>query len=384
MGELIRQVRKDGWETFMRFLDGCYGEKRGFFSEAYCHIYQPGDEYLQCFNVIEKDGKIVSHVGLYPLEVVADGVRITVGGIGGVATLPEERGKGHMAKLLRYVIREMEKRNWPLSWLGGDRQRYGNFGWELAGEKASLYLTERSLAKGGIKPSVMKEVFPEEAEAKVIELNRTLRFRVDREKSLGNVLRRARNRIWIGEDGYLCSEIENVRPAVDKTEGGRLVVSEVVSLSGKESSLIKAVMERCSMKEAEVTAQIGDTECFNRLTKVASHWNSTNEGMFRINNCFELLEAFTPILGRRASELNLKDFSISLGLRFGEKIDCVTVSYAEGVLHVSKEKTNPYVEIDERDGVRLLIGGPFAGRRDFGEISALFPLPVHIPKLDQV
>ncbi len=374
MIEIIRQVRKDEWEAFMRFLERSYGHKRGFFPEHYPYLYRPEEEYLQCFHIIERDGEIVSHVGLFPLEVVADEVKIILGGIGGVATLPEKRGKGYMGKLLQHVIEEMQSRNWSLSVLWGARQRYRNFGWEVAGEKVLLHLTERSLARGGIDPSIVREILLEEAQSKVIELNHTQRFRVDRGKKDGGVLRRAGNRIWIGADGYLCGQ----------TADDKLMINEVVSPSGKESSLIKAVMEWCFVREAEVTMRMEDTERFNRLMKIASYWNLTYEGMFRINNCFELLKLFTPILEKRASKLNLKDFSISLGLRSGEEVDIVAINYINGVFRISKEKIEPYIEIDERDGVRLLIGGPFPERGNFGEISALLPLPIHIPNLDQV
>lgn len=374
MPEVIRQVKKDEWEAFMRFLERCYGCKHGYFSECYPHVYRPGKECLQCFNIIEKDGKIVSHVGLFPLEVVADDVKIILGGISGVGTLPEERGRGYMGRLLRYAIKEMQSRNWSVSWLGGDRQRYANFGWELAGEKLLLHLKERSLARENVKSSVVWEVSPEEAQARVMELSNTQRFRVERGRRLGDTLRRVGNRIWIGEDGYLCGETKN----------RKLMVKEVVSPSGKESSMIRAVMEWCFVKEAEVFVRIEDTERLNRLIRVASWWNLTYEGMFRINNCFELLKLFTPILERRASELNLKGFSISLGLRSEEVVDVVAISYINGVFHISKEKTEPYIEIDERDGVRFLIGGPFPERKNFGEISALLPLPIHIPTLDWV
>lgn len=372
--EIIRHIKKDEWEDFMRFLERSYGHGWNFFPEHYPDIYQPEDEYLPYFNIVDREGKIVSHIGLFPLAVVADGVKTTVGGIGGVATLPEERGKGYMAKLLQHVISRMQSKNWPLSVLWGDRQRYGNFGWEAAGEKIILNITASSLTKTGIASCSVREVSPGEAEPVVERLYRTQRFRVDRGKRLAGVLRRAGNRIWVGADGYVCGT----------TGAGSLVVKEVVSSPGKEASLIMAVMEWCFISDARITVPGEDTERFNRLLAVASSWQAVNEGMFRINNCFRLFSLFAPILQKRALSLELDDFSVSIGLRSGKEVDVVSLSYADGGLCVSKDRIEPYVEMDGREAVRLFMGGFNPQGEILGKFSVLLPLPIHIPELDAV
>ena len=370
----IRHVRKDEWESFLRFLERAYGHGWGYFPAYYPHLYCFEDRCLKCFYVLEENGEIVSHVGLFPLEVAADGVRVKVGGIGGVATLPGARGKGYMGKLLRHVIGEMKKLSFPLSFLGGDRQRYGHFGWETAGERVVLHVTEHSLRTVDIKSVAAREVSPEEAEAKVRRLHSEQRFRVERNEKLPDILRIAGNRIWLTDNGYLCGRVA----------GNTLEVKEVVSLSGDEVPLTKAVMEWCFNKQAKLILRTEDTERFNRFMQVADNWEIVEEGKFRINDYFQLLKCFSPLLEDRAHKLNLEDFTLSLGIRSGEETSVVTLDYVSGRLRVSKQKGNPYVEIDEKDGVRLLLGGPFCEREKIGKLSALLPLPVHIPKLDWI
>ena len=382
---VIRQVKKSEWEPFQRFLERSYGHGWGYFPRNYPQIYRLEDECLRCFYVIEKGGEIVSHVGLFPLEVIANGVRITIGGIGGVATLPEERGKGYMGKLIHHVIEKMCEKNLPLSVLWGDQQRYGNFGWETAGEKVIVHTAERSMSRADIKSVQVKEVPPEEAEVKVKKFYPKLKFRVERDKKLISILRKPGNRIWLADDGYLCGWLE---------DNNTLIVKEVISLSGNEASMVKAIMERCLAKQAEIELSREDTERFSRFMQVASGWKILPEGMFRINNCFELLNCFKPLLQERASELRLGDFSLSLGLRFGGRIDVAGLKLTAGLLHISKRKIEPYAEIDERDAVRLFIGGPFhekanhigvnSDRAKFAKFATLLPLPVHIPALDHI
>src|SRR3989338_164372 len=113
MAEIITHVSRDEWNSFMLFLEKSYGHSFGYFLEHYPEVYHHDDKSLESFYVIKKGGKIVSHVGLYPLDVISDNVHISVGGIGGVATLPEESGKGYMRKLLSHVITRMQEKGLP-------------------------------------------------------------------------------------------------------------------------------------------------------------------------------------------------------------------------------------------------------------------------------
>lgn len=373
--ERIRHIKRNEWNTFMRLLERSYGHPRGFFTTHYPHIFHPDDSYRECFYVVEQKGKIVSHVGLFPLKVMAEDIRITLGGIGGVATLPEERGRGYMQKLLLYIIAQMQEKDISVSVLWGDRQRYGNFGWEIAGEKIILHFNERSLTKSGVEGiSPIREVGPQEVISRVRPLYIKQKFRVDRGRKLKGILCRAGNRIWIGDDGYLCG----------RCIGDKLVVSEVVSLSGKEASLIMAVMQWCFVKQAEVAVCSQDSEYLDRLMRPACGCHLVPEGMFRINNCYKFINSFIPILEKRATELKIRDFSLSIGLRFNDKVDVVTVSYKSGIMCISQKKVTPYIELDEREGVRLFIGGPFPDKKRLGIFSVLLPLPIHVPELDTV
>lgn len=375
MAEKIRHIQQNEWDSFMRFLETSYGQALGFFMSHNPHLYRPDEACLDYFYVIEDKGKIVSHVGLFPLNAVADGVKITLGGIGSVATLPEERGKGYMGKLLLHVIPRMQELDMPLSVLWGNRQRYGNFGWELAGEKIVLNFNELSMTKAGIQPALsIQEVDPQRAATKVGLLYVNQRFWIERGKGLQRILCRSGNRVWIGDDGYLCGE----------RAGDKLLVNEVVSLSGKETSFIMAVMERCFIKQAEITVCSQDDGYLDRLIKPAHGWYFQPEGEFRINNYIKLLKTFKSMLEERARALKVRRFSLSLGLRFSNKVDIATVRYKSGAMSISKRRTNPYIELDEREGVRLFIGGPFLGKERLGAFGALLPLPIHIPKLDTV
>lgn len=372
--ELIRNIRKSEWDMFMHFLEKCYGHECGFFGKHYPNLYRCEKSCLENMYVIEKDGRIMSHVGLFPLKVISDGIKINAGGIGGVATIPEGRGKGFMGKLLHHVIGKMKEDKMPVCVLWGDRKRYGTFGWENAGERILLHITSRSISQPKTESIPISEVPPEKAKTKIRDFSNGLKFRMLRDKETLNVLRRNGNRIWMADDGYLCGW----------TSGDALRVHEVVSVSGKEVSIIKAVMEWCFVEKAEIYVRSEEGERFKRLMHAAAGWEILQEGMFRINDCSELLECFKPLLEKRANELQSGDFSLSIGLRFGRNVEVTALEFAGGIMHISKKKIKPYTEIDGGDAARLLIGGPFPGREKVGRFAALLPLPIHIPELDKV
>jgi len=110
------------------------------------------------------------------------------------------------------------------------------------------------------------------------------------------------------------------------------------------------------------------------------------EGVFRIINLSLLLKAFTRLLSDRAQGVGLRDYEVTLGLRFNDYVDKATLFVRGGVVDVSpNEASGNYVEVDERDGVRLILGGPMGPvPKPLKPLMALLPIPIHVPLLNYV
>lgn len=378
MGEKIRKSHIGDFEPLMRFLERSYGHRRNFFSENYGYLLKdvfgaeeaaPKGSYI-----LEKNGKIISHVGLYPLNLVSDGIRITAGGIGNVATAPEARGRGCMGKLLSRAVSDMKKGGVFLSVLWGDRHRYGNFGWETGGEKFNLTLTPRSIGKSGAgRVKDVEEADPGTAARDIRKFHGNFRFRADRGRKMKGIISRQNNRVWLSGDGYLCG-----------TGVNGLRVNEVYSSSGNEAGMILACMRWASHSFASVYVPPGDDLLLARLLPAASSWEIVPEGVFRVNDPGSLLRVFAPALEKRAGERKLKDFSVSLKIRRPGGDDNLTVSLASGKLEVDSAEVKRASPVAEKDAVRLMLGGPAAMRPGIEPLGAILPLPVHIPLLDHV
>ncbi len=108
-------------------------------------LYRPDEDAMKwCFG-IKVDGKIVSTTTGVPIDVNVLGKVIQIGGVSGVATLPEYRGRGYMQTILDRVVRfHREECGFPFGWLAGDRRRYSLWGYERVAGKYRFTISNRA------------------------------------------------------------------------------------------------------------------------------------------------------------------------------------------------------------------------------------------------
>lgn len=81
----------------------------------------------------KRDGKIKALVATRIIDVNVGGEKVRYGLIGNVSVHPYSRGEGHMKILMQMAREDAVKRGVDILILGGQRQRYGYFGYELGG-----------------------------------------------------------------------------------------------------------------------------------------------------------------------------------------------------------------------------------------------------------
>ncbi len=139
MSDPIIQLQAGDYDEAIRFLDAVFAEHRPHdFSNMLPAIYRPTDEHMRCNYAVRKSGRLAAVVGVFPINWCVGGVALKVAGIGGVAVHPDSRGKGYMKLLMNHAVAEMRGAGYDLSYLGGRRQRYAYFGYEVAGCKYKL------------------------------------------------------------------------------------------------------------------------------------------------------------------------------------------------------------------------------------------------------
>ncbi len=142
----VEQLSANDFEEAMDFMNMVFGAHRPTdFTTLLPALYQPTDELMSCNWAIRESERIVAIVGSYPLEWQVLKSRLSLAGIGGVSSHPRKRGKGYMKVLMSHCIDEMRKNGVHASWLGGQRQRYGYFGYEKCGTTYQFSLNKSNL-----------------------------------------------------------------------------------------------------------------------------------------------------------------------------------------------------------------------------------------------
>jgi predicted N-acetyltransferase YhbS len=129
MSVVVRNPRQEELATVWEVLCGAFGEEpRERFRRQ---IWEDSTFELEQIRIAEVDGKIVSHVWVAERPVFYRGqVVLPMGGIGGVGTLPEYRGRGLATLLLEDAIAYMERKGHAISMLfTGINPFYAKLGW---------------------------------------------------------------------------------------------------------------------------------------------------------------------------------------------------------------------------------------------------------------
>lgn len=371
----IRTLRVEEFEDFMRYVERAFGHSVNFFLNFYPHIYEPTPKVCSWGYVIEENGKIVSHVGVYPIEVVTAGVPLTLGGIGAVSTSPEARGKGYMTQLLYHAIDEMRAKGYPVSWLGGDRQRYNTFGWEVASLVYRLSFSRRSLGRTEVARVPVEEVLPWEAEDHIARLMTLPSCHVRRPR-LNALLHRPNLRVWINEDGYTIAEGQ---------ECDHVRIIEIVSASGKEAEMIHAIIAWNHGDRSTVDMSPWDEERLARMMPYTNYWSTGYSGMYRINDLTALLQTAKPFMQRRAD--CLRNFAVAIGIREHDRTPVTTIAVQDGTVKIEAGRSaESYAELTPITAARLFFGGPALPEATHlpQGLLALLPVPIYVPPLDHV
>lgn len=149
MATEIRRLAAGDYDTALDFINLVFSMAHGphDFAAMLPLLYQPTDERMACNWVVLEDGKLRALVGVFPLAWHIGGATLRVAGVGGVATHPAARGQGHMQTLMQRAVATMRAEGYDLSWLGGQRQRYQHYGYEVAGTMYNATLGKANLKR---------------------------------------------------------------------------------------------------------------------------------------------------------------------------------------------------------------------------------------------
>lgn len=97
------------------------------------------EENRENMRILKVNGRIVAHVGVYPIEIETPCAVLSLGGIWAVACHPDFRRRGFAEACMRDAMDRMRELGCDIGWLGtGINDWYRKFGWENAGRGYSF------------------------------------------------------------------------------------------------------------------------------------------------------------------------------------------------------------------------------------------------------
>lgn len=166
----IRKLRKEDMGELFSLLNDTFGHKYGrpmHFDLEQPKMWIEDDLHMERHIAVFEDGKMAAVVGVYPLRTVIGGEEFLFFTTGNVATLPQYEGKGYFSKIFPLAIEEAKRQGAIGARLGGARQRYARYGFEVCGPAYEFILTEHN-AKYACKEGeafTLEEISREDAEA---------------------------------------------------------------------------------------------------------------------------------------------------------------------------------------------------------------------------
>lgn len=315
-------------------------------------LYRPEDGLMSCLWALRRGGRIMAVVGVHPLAWKVGAATLPVAGIGGVSTHPDCRGQGMMQRLMTHCVRLMKEQGYPLSVLGGQRQRYGYFGYEVCGVAVELQLGKRNLRHCFSSPSEIRFEPLDEGPAGRLEAARALHDAqpVRAERSAGDFHRVLRS--WRAVPHAAFWEGELIGYVVVSLDGNEL--PEVVGRDGDTAfGIARAWIEQRDEGSVTVTAGPLAGRFLHRLGEVCEETALRSSGNWQV---FDWPRVISALLAARAADPSgapLAEGRVTLGI---EGCGPLAVSVAGREVSCERVEEKPAVSCGHHLAHRLLFG----------------------------
>ena len=370
------------FRELMGFIDRIFrpGQPgRSIMQGQYPHLFQNKPGFLHRYLLVRDQGEIVGHVAVHPLQVRLEDAVLEAGGIGQVAAHPEHRGEGIMSCLLEEAITRMRRKGYAISVLGGDRQRYGWFGWENGGVRNVFTLTPRLVGRPSSAerclPLRRLEITPAVGR-RILAVDRLRSYRVERRPGEMKPLFARRSReVWGCGEGKRFAYV--VLGGGYRQTGTYERVDEAGGDAELVMAMIRLLMARYRLEQLTAIAGPNPADV-NIFRKTSARWERRTDGMVKIVDLTALLDGLKPLLQKRA-----KVRRTGGTYRFS-----MVDSGQQGVLELGGGSRH-VVELSDRDMVSLFFGAlpvreVFPEVKAFTNLDRILPLPLHVPPLNHV
>lgn len=383
MEEIVRLTSAD-YEQAVDFLDLVFSQakKPHHFEKMLPRLAMP-DAMTHHF-ALKRDGRIRAMLGVYPLETTIDGERLLFSTTGNVATHWRETGKGYMSALLDRAMTELHEIGADASRLGGHRQRYNRYGFEMAGTSILMNLTAHNVQGAAFAPLDFRPVAREDTET--LALIRALHMRsamaVDRgnDDSLYRVLT-----AWEAQPFAAFDEENCFAGYLAAAQGGGSLAELKAETPELAERMLFSWLKAHPENGLSLMLPPWETETIARLSRHCQSLSLNPASQFKIISWARLINALGRVKGRmRALTDGECVVDIPDEVRFILRVKGGAFSCDETALPAD-------LTLDHLTATRLLFGPlppeavlPDLGGKSGAMLSALLPLPLSWNGQDRV
>ncbi|MFC6734082.1 MULTISPECIES: GNAT family N-acetyltransferase [unclassified Haladaptatus] len=358
-----RLATADDFPGIHDLVDRAFHKERGGMAARIPTCYD--EQFPEHHAVICEEGAVVAHAAAVPETLVVGDGDLACRGIGGVSTEPDCRGKGYMSDLMEFWL---DRADAALFELGGDRQRYGRFGWEDGGRELRYRITERSLSAAETAAETAAEGRAYTAGTDL----ETLRGVHEAEPLRVKRTRRTSERLF-GKRGVETLVVDADDPSYLCVDRERREAN-VVEFGGTEAgvrALLQTVFAQFDIDS--LTVRTPPTHRLNPLFhEVSSVWTTAPLRKVNVRDLGAVLAAFQPQMTARLSRHDVEPETVSLAIEGEEGVE---LQY-EGALSIS-QTDDPDITLGRRKLTTVLFGEPSQGatvRRRSPLLEAACPL----------
>ena len=372
-----RTMLPEEYDDVMGLQERAYGYTRRHAVSCYPQLRRDRtvcDDHL----ILKENGRVVSHIGSYPLDVAAGECEIKVAGVGDVGTDADYRGKGYMTALMDYLTAKLKERKIPLSILWGDTQRYRHFGWETAGQDLIFQLSRRSVESVTVGPEFTVRGYDRTRDLEaVLAVHEREPLRVKRRRrDYEDLLERTQDQVWVGNE---------------KGSWGYAVLNgmEVIEFGGELPlipKLFSLILKYRTVDGLNVHVPCRNSDVARMLHGISSTWQVVPLGLIKIIDLKQTLSCFRAQIEQRARSREVtKGGRITLHMR--DSGQAATLAVGDRV-EIEEQEAPDAVTLSDMEMARLLFGGGVENRLEKAEqeklLRSLFPLDFYVWGLDHV
>ncbi len=365
-------------EDFLDFINLVFGfnGKDTDFLKLLPKLYK--EEYAPCENnyVVTENGKLKAAIGVYPRTMQVLDETLSVHGIGNVAVHPYSRSKGYMKDLMHQAVQDMIDAGADLADLGGLRQRYQYFSYEIAGTCINFDFTGTSMRHcfGDAPRKDMEFVPVNDADSPWLEPIRDLHskklLRVDRPaEQFFDIVRSWQKTLHVILEG-------------DRFVGYCIDALDELTLVDAEADFVD-VLRSYVAKRGNVTLHLPlhETVMIEKSYKICSHFSMGNDQNYSIFHYKKVLNAFLKL---KAAVLPLIDGTLTVQIDGIAGREVLKITVQDGRPTVEDTEEAPQIVLEHKEAVSFFFGLVSPARTFCPTAAAWFPLPLRMDGADHV